>query len=429
MLRIIRSTDQRALDRLFRSRAARLEEAEPVARRILADVRRQGDRALVRYARKLDGVDLRKAGFTVEAKEINEAYRLVSPGFVEALRVAERNIRAAATADLSLIAVLLKRQALDDPATEGVNLWQIVRPLECVACYIPGGRFPLPSTVLMSVIPAQVARVREIVITSPRPAPAVVVAAHMLGVKHIYRLGGAQAIAAFAYGTESVPRADKIVGPGNRYVAAAKKLVAGECGIDFVAGPTELVIVGSRGRPKWIAADLVAQAEHDPDAVAVFITSSRLLALKVQAAAESLVRELDLPVARQSLSKHGAIIVTRRASDAVDLVNTFAPEHLVLLDDGGTVIVDDVQAAGSIFLGDHSAVAAGDYASGSNHILPTGGAARVRGGLSPADFVKTISVQRLSRRGLSALRPAIVTLAETEGLKAHARSVEARFKG
>ena len=429
MLRIIRSTDQRSLDRLFRSRAARLEEAEPVARRILGDVRRQGDRALVRYARKLDGVDLRKTGFIVEAKEIREAYHQVSPGFVEALRVAERNIRAAATADLSLIAVLLKRQALDDPATEGVNLWQIVRPLDRVACYIPGGRFPLPSTVLMSVIPAQVARVREIVITSPRPAPAVLVAADFLGVKQIFRLGGAQAIAAFAYGTKSVPRADKIVGPGNRYVAAAKKLVAGECGIDFVAGPTELVIMGSRGRPAWIATDLVAQAEHDPDAVAIFITSSRPLALKVQAAAESLVRELDLPVARQSLEQQGAIIKTRTISEAIDLVNAFAPEHLTLLGGGGSAFLEQIRSAGSIFLGDYSAVAAGDYASGSNHILPTGGAARVRGGLSPADFVKTISVQRLSRRGLSALRPAIVTLAETEGLKAHARSIEARFKG
>ncbi|HLW78434.1 MAG TPA: histidinol dehydrogenase, partial [Terriglobia bacterium] len=328
-----------------------------------------------------------------------------------------------------LIAALLKQQALDDPVTEGVDLWQIVRPLERVACYIPGGRFPLPSTVLMSVIPAQVARVREIVITSPRPAPAVLVAADFLGVRQIFRLGGAQAIAAFAYGTESVPRADKIVGPGNRYVAAAKKLVAGECGIDFVAGPTELVIVGSRGRPDWIAADLVAQAEHDPDAVALFITSSRRLGLEVQAEAESLVRELDLPVARQSLSKHGAIIVTRLMSEAVDLVNALAPEHLTLLDGGGRALLDQIQSAGSIFLGDYSAVAAGDYASGSNHILPTGGAARVRGGLSPADFVKTISVQRLSRQGLSALRTAIVTLAETEGLGAHARSIEARFKG
>ncbi|HEV2495385.1 MAG TPA: histidinol dehydrogenase [Terriglobia bacterium] len=428
MLRIIRSSDKKSLDRLLRARTARLEEAEPVARRILADVRREGDRALVRYARKLDGVDLRAEGFTVSPEEIREARRQASEEFIAALRDAARNLRAAARIDIKLQAALLNRKPLTRPTTEGVDLWQIVRPLERVACYIPGGRFPLPSTVLMSVIPAQVAGVREIAITSPRPAPAVLVAADFLGVREIFRLGGAQAIAAFAYGTESVRRADKIAGPGNRYVAAAKKLVAGECGIDFVAGPTELVIVGSRGEPGWIAADLVAQAEHDPDAVALFITSSLGLARDVQAAVAALLRRLRLPVARASLSKHGAIIVTRMMTEAVDLVNSFAPEHLTLLDGGGSVFLDQIHSAGSIFIGDYSAVAAGDYASGSNHILPTGGAARLRGGLSPADFVKTISVQRLSRQGLARLRRAIVTLATTEGLTAHAHSVEARFK-
>lgn len=424
MLRIIRSSDKKSVDRLFRARVARLEEAEPVARRILNDVRRHGDRALVRYARKLDGVDLRREGFTVSAGEIREAHRQVSPDFVPALRVVARNIRAAAQHQLSG----QSPQRVRRQTTAGVEVWQITRPLDRVACYVPSGRFPLPSTVLMSVIPAQVAGGREIVITSPRPAPAVLVAADLLGVKQIFRLGGAQAIAAFAYGTESVRRADKIVGPGNRYVAAAKKLVAGECGIDFVAGPTELVIVGSRGEPDWIAADLVAQAEHDPDAVAIFITSSNPLALAVKAAVTKLVSELRLPVAKASLSRHGAIILTRLMDEAPDLVNALAPEHLTLLDGGGAGLLDRIQSAGSIFVGDYSAVAAGDYASGSNHILPTGGVARLRGGLSPVDFVKTISVQRLNRRGLSALRRTIVTLARTEGLKAHAHSVEARFK-
>ena len=419
MLRIIRSTDKAALTRLMRARATSLAEAERIAARILADVRRNGDRALVSYAKKFDRLDLDKIGFEVSQEEIQAAYEQVPRGFVAALRLAARNIRAVAKRQLP--------RAWSASTTAGVKVSQIVRPLERVACYVPGGRFPLPSTVLMSVIPAQVAGIEEIVITSPRPAPAVLVAADFLGVKRIFRLGGAQAIAAFAYGTRSVPRADKIVGPGNRFVAAAKKLVAGECGIDLVAGPSELVVVGSRGNPRWIAADLVAQAEHDPDAVAIFITASRRLAERVQQAAETIVRELDLPVARASLAAQGAIIQTTTTEEAIALANRLAPEHLTLLDDVGRLL-DRVTSAGSIFLGEYSPVAAGDYASGTNHILPTGGVARLRGGLSAADFVKVITTQRLGRPGLARLRPAIVTLANTEGLKAHAHSVNTRFR-
>src|SRR5947199_5299118 len=325
MLRIIRSTDKKALDRLLRARQTRLEAAEPVARRILEDVRRQGDRALVRYARQFDGVDLRQEDFTVSAREVREACRSAPRSVIAALRVAARNIREVATRQLPR-----PWQAANGA---GITVGQLIRPLDRVACYIPGGRFPLPSTVLMSVIPAQVAGVREIWITPPRPAPSVLVAADFLGVKEIFRLGGAQAIAAFAYGTESVKRADKIVGPGNRYVAAAKQLVAGECGIDFVAGPTELVVVGSHGRPQWIASDLVAQAEHDPDAVAIFITPSRRLALQVQASLTSVLEEFrsdGAANAKKSLARQGAIILTRDLSDAVDLANTLAPEHLTL---------------------------------------------------------------------------------------------------
>ena len=418
MLRIIRSTDKAALARLTRARQASLADAERVASRILDDVRRQGDRALVRYARKFDGLDLRKTGFEVRRNEIEAAYREVPRGFVAALRVAARNIRAFARHQLP--------RAWWSSNGAGVHVGQVLRPLERVACYVPGGRFPLPSTVLMSAIPAQVAGVKEIVITSPRPAPAVLVAADILGVRRIFRLGGVQAIAAFAFGTASVPRADKIVGPGNRFVAAAKKLVAGECGIDFVAGPSELVVVASRANARWIAADLVAQAEHDPDAVAILLTPSRSLALRVRQAVERILSELRLPVAAKSLAGQGAIVLTRDLNEAVDVANRLAPEHLTLLD-GAAGLLDRVESAGSIFLGGHSPVAAGDYASGTNHILPTGGTARLRGGLSAADFVKAISVQELSRRGLARLRCAIVTLANTENLKAHAYSVDERF--
>jgi len=303
MLEIIRSSDAKGLDKLLRARGTSVAEAEGVVRPILEDIRRHGDRALLSYTKRLDRLDLRKTGFYVSRAEIRQAYREIPRGFVDSVKVSAANVRKAA------------RQQLPRPWTcqtrAGVSVGQILRPLERVACYVPGGRFPLPSTVLMSVIPAQVAGVREVVVTSPRPAPAVLVAADLLGVKTIYRLGGAQAVAAFAYGTESVPRVDKIVGPGNRYVAAAKKLVAGECGIDFVAGPSELVLVGGRGNAEWIAADLVAQAEHDPDAVAIFITPSLRLALQVQAAAREIVGRLDLPVAGQALAAQGGIIVVR----------------------------------------------------------------------------------------------------------------------
>jgi histidinol dehydrogenase len=419
MLDIIRSDDSRAVSRLLEARATNLSSAEAVARRIIANVRRQGDRALVRYSRQFDGVDLRKVGMTVTPDEFDCALYNLPSFFVNAIRAAAENIRAVARRQ--------RPRAWQFQPLKGVKVSQVVRPLERVVCYVPGGRFPLPSTVLMSVIPAQVAGVREILITSPKPAPAVLVTARMLGAQQIYRLGGAQAVAAFAYGTESVPRVEKIVGPGNRYVAAAKKLVAGECGIDFVAGPSELVVVGGEGNPEWIAADLVAQAEHDPDAVAMLITSSRRLALRVRACAAQIVAQLGLPVAQQSLSRQGCVILTGNLAEAAELVNRLAPEHLTLLEDAEGLL-DRIQSAGSIFLGGYSPVAAGDYASGTNHILPTSRAARLRGGLSAADFVKCISVQQITRQGLACLRPSIVTLARTENLKAHAQSVEARFK-
>lgn len=421
MIPIIRSTDSKNIKRILRSGETQLKKAESVARRIINDVRRNGDRALQDWTLKLDGLDLARAGTTVKRREIVKAYRQVPDGFTDAVQAAARNIRKAAREQLP--------RAWQISNGSGLEVSQIVRPLERVACYVPGGRFPLPSTVLMSVIPAQVAGVADVVITSPKPAPAVLVAADILGVKKIYRLGGAQAIGAFAYGTEKVARADKIVGPGNRYVAAAKKLVAGDCGIDFVAGPSELMVVASKGNAEWIASDLVAQAEHDPDAVAIFLTPSRKLALEVQGAVEKILEQVfanETDVPYKSLGRHGAVVVTKNLEEAIQLVNAFGPEHLTLLD-GAAQMLDHVRSAGSIFLGETSPVAAGDYASGTNHILPTAAAARLRGGLSAADFVKTISVQELTPKGLGRIRKAITTLARTEGLKAHAYSIETRF--
>jgi histidinol dehydrogenase len=296
-----------------------------------------------------------------------------------------------------------------------------------VAAYIPSGRYPLPSTLMMTVIPAQVAGVGTICAASPKPSDVILGVAAQLKVDHLFQVGGAHAIAAFAYGTKTIPRADRIVGPGSIWVAAAKKIVSGETGIDFVAGPTEILIIATDGTPQWIAADMLAQAEHDTDASAILLTTSRLLA---DAVAKEIERQLEtLPtadVARVAITKNSAIVLVRSAEEAVELSNRFAPEHLSIDD---AKLIPGIRHAGSIFVGEFSPEAAGDYASGPNHVLPTSGVARLRGGLSAADYVKVISVQQLTRRALTNLAPAITPLARAEGLEAHARSVEVRVRG
>jgi histidinol dehydrogenase len=333
-----------------------------------------------------------------------------------AIRTAARNIRTVARRQVP--------RGWRARVVPGVTVEQRVVPLDRVGCYVPAGRYPLPSSLLMTAIPAAAAGVGEVVAVCPRPAPVVMAAALEAGVSRLFRVGGAHAVAALAYGTATVPRVDKIVGPGNRYVAAAKALVAADCGIDFYAGPTEIVIVAARGSAAWIAADLIAQAEHDPDARAVLITPSRTLAERVAAAVAARL-PADGP-ARASLRAHGGIIVTSSVDEAVSLANAAAAEHLVVDDER---MAARVRCAGSLFVGRWSAQVAGDYAIGSNHVLPTAGTARVRGGLSAADFVRQITVQRLTRPGLERIGRAVVDLATAEGLTAHAASVAIRMKG
>jgi len=297
---------------------------------------------------------------------------------------------------------------------------QLVRPLESVGCYVPGGRYPLPSTLLMTVIPAQVAGVKQIRVASPRPAQATLAAAAYLGVREFYRVGGAQAIAALAYGTEEIPRVDKIVGPGNRYVTAAKKLVAFDCAIEFLAGPTEAVIISADGDPACIASDLVAQAEHDPDALCIFITTALTLATRVQKEVQKRTRAN--PIAAQSLSHRGAILLVPSLDQAVEISNRIAPEHLTL----PASFAPAVQHAGAVFLDEFTPQAAGDYISGPNHVLPTGGMARVRGGLSALDFVRVIACQQVSREGIRQIAPPGIALANAEGLKGHAEAFRVR---
>ncbi len=393
---------------------AALDSVLPAVRRIVAGVRRNGDRALLLYEARFDGLAA-PAMLRVSPSEMSAAWEALDPALRRALTTAAAQIRAFALRQMPA--------SWNGSSIDGLTTGQLVRPLNAVGCYVPSGRHPLPSTLLMTAIPAQIAGVPRIVVVSPRPACVTLAVAHLLGVSEFYRVGGAQAIAALAYGTESIPRVGKIVGPGNLYVTAAKKLVAFDCAIDMLAGPTEIVVASDLGNPAFIAADLVAQAEHDPEALAVFITTREPLAKSVIAEAKSQSR--DNPVARQSLNRSGIAILAADAREARQIANRIAPEHLTV-DEAGDL--EWVQNAGSVFVGGWSAQPLGDYISGPNHTLPTGGMARVRGGLSVNDFVKMITLQEYAPQAVQALGPQAIQLAQAEGLSAHAESIRTRLQ-
>jgi histidinol dehydrogenase len=411
-MRVLSGRKAEAFVRTLEDRgAAGLARVEKQVRAIVAGVKKHGDRALRRYAEKWDGLGLREP-FRVTDAELEAAWNTVSEQFKQALKTAAANIHRYCEWQ----APAPWRNTL----APGIQVGQVARPLQSAGCYVPGGRYPLPSTMLMTVIPAQVAGVEKIRVVSPRPAQETLAAAHFLGIREFYRIGGAQAIAALAYGTASLPRVDKIVGPGNLFVTAAKKMVAFDCAIDFLAGPTEVVVVSERGEARFIAADLVAQAEHDPDAMAVFITTASTLAREV--AAEVKRAATGNRIAGVSLKQNSAVLIAGSHEQALEFANRIAPEHITVEEEDLT----HVRNAGSIFIGGYSPQAAGDYASGPNHVLPTGGVARFRGGLGVSDFVRSISVQQLTREGLERIAGAVVTLAEAEGLKAHAESIRVR---
>jgi histidinol dehydrogenase len=402
------------IETLERRGAVSTARVEPVVRRILASVRKNGDRALLKYAAEFDGFEKGQA-LLVSRDEMKAAWEATAPKLQAAMMVARKNILGFAEAQLP-------REWTISP-TAGVKTGQIVRPLGSVGCYVPGGRYPLPSTLLMTVTPAQVAGVPRIVVCSPKPAKETMAAAWLAGVTEFYRVGGAQAIAAMAFGTSTIGRVDKIVGPGNLYVTAAKVLASSECGIDMPAGPTEIVVTSETGSAAGIAADLVAQAEHDPEALAVLITSNEALAQAV--AAEVRLQARGNAIAKQSLAAQGCIFVTATVREARELTNQLAPEHLTV-DTANDL--EWVRNAGSVFIGDHSPQSMGDYVSGPNHVLPTGRVGRVRGGLSVMDFVKVITVQQYTRQGLKQIGPHAIALAEAEGLTGHAESVRARMQ-
>jgi histidinol dehydrogenase len=419
MMKLIRTRGRGAVEtaailkKLERRGGAALDSVQPVVRRIIANVRRRGDRALLRYAMQFDGLAGPDA-LRISEAEMAAAWKGLSPDMRNALSTAATQIRAFARKQLP--------KSWSATPVRGLTTGQLVRPVDAVGCYVPSGRHPLPSTLLMTAIPAQVAGVPRVVVVSPKPAPETLAAAHLLGLTEFYRMGGAHAIAALAYGTASVPRVDKIAGPGNLYVTAAKRLVAFDCAIDMLAGPTEIVVTSETGRPDDIAADLVAQAEHDPEALAIFVTTNIELARAVIAEAKK--RSRTNAVARDALQRNGLVILARDVDEARSITNLLAPEHLTV---DSARDLNWVTSAGSVFVGRWSAQPMGDYISGPNHTLPTGGMARVRGGLSVNDFVKLITVQEYKQDGLQALGSKAALLADAEGLAGHAESIRLRL--
>ena len=411
-MKIISSANKRAMQRVVIRKQGIDPTIERRVTRIIAAIRNQGDHALKRYACSLDKLS---GPLEIPYSDIKHGAKQISTDLRSAIKEAAKHIRRIA-----------KRQVPKEwkvMVVPGVSIEQRVTPLSTIGCYVPGGRYPLPSSLLMTAIPARVAGVNEVIAVCPKPNPIVFAAALEAHVSRFFQIGGAHAIAALAYGTDTVPKVDKIVGPGNKYVVAAKALVSNDCPIDFCAGPTEIVVLAEEGNANWIAADLIAQAEHDPDARAVLLTTSSRLAHAVERAVGKQL--INNPAARASIQKNGVAVITKDLNEAIEISNKISPEHVVC---ERKSVAKKLTQAGTVFVGPYAVQAAGDYATGSNHVLPTNGTARFRGGLSASDFVRVNSIQYLNQRGLRQIAPTVISLANAEGLVAHAASVTVRGK-
>ncbi|NIO11446.1 MAG: histidinol dehydrogenase [Deltaproteobacteria bacterium] len=415
---------RKALKTIIQRRDEKEERFEGPVQQIIRNVRRNGDLALTRYARKFDGVALKPSQIEVKPREMDSAVKRISKEDLRALQFAARRIARFHRRQLE------KSWRYRDPM--GMVLGQNMNPLERAGVYVPGGKACYPSSVLMNVIPARVAGVKEVIMTSPLGASEVPIlaAARVAEVDRVFRVGGAQAIAAMAYGTKTIPKVDKIVGPGNIFVATAKRLVFGQVGIDSIAGPSEvLLLVDSSADPAYVAADMLSQAEHDEMAAALCVTSSRAMGLKVKAALEKQIKETKRrAITLKALERFGAIIVARGLSEGVDLVNAIAPEHVEVITHNARKWADSIRNAGAIFVGPYTTPALGDYVAGPNHVLPTGGRARFFSPLGTYDFVKRTSFIESNRKGVTSLASWITRLARLEGLDEHARAVELRME-
>lgn len=420
MISIINSRNEAGIKKIKERSSGAVDKALEKVKKIVIDVKRRGDKAIISYTKKFDKIPLAKNKIQISKKEVKEAYKKVNPKIINSLKIAAINI--ARYAEYQLPGEWKKK------INEGILVGQIVRPLDSVGCYVPGGNYPLVSSVLMTVIPAKVAGVNEIIVCCPKITNEILAACGIAGATKIFRVGGAQAIAAMAYGTETIPKVNKIVGPGNVYVTAAKKIVYGDAGIDFLAGPSEIMIIAEKSNPEFIAADMLSQAEHDVMASAILVTPNTSLAGKVKQEIEKQINKLKTKaIAKKSLEDFGAIVVVKDMDEAFEFANDFAPEHLEITTYDENVL-SKVRNAGAVFLGDYSPEAAGDYCSGPNHVLPTQGTAKFRAGLSVMDFLKMPTFQKLTKKGLEGIKNTIIDIAELEGLDAHAKSVKKRFE-
>ena len=426
-IRLVKTTDagfRPLLAKILARRGSRGGDVEKRVGEIVSAVRRQGDRALLRYTQLFDGVRLTRGTMEVKREEIERAAARVAKKDLDTLRLAAKRIAAFHRCQLQ------KSWQYRDPL--GMLLGQRITPLERVGVYVPGGKASYPSTVLMNVIPAKIAGVKEVVMTSPigNDGSIILAAAKIAGVDRIFRVGGAQAVAALAFGTASIPKVDKIVGPGNIFVATAKRMVFGEVNIDSIAGPSEILLLADdSANPTHVAADMLSQAEHDELAAALCVTLSMKMALKIQKAVAIRLRETKRQaITLKALARYGAIIVARGRKEAVEIANAIAPEHIELIVKQPQKLSRQIRNAGAVFLGPYSAPPLGDYIAGPNHVLPTGGSARFFSPLGTYDFLKRTNLIQAQKKALRALAPRITQLARLEGLDDHARAVEARFK-
>jgi histidinol dehydrogenase len=408
-MKMLMYENQESLDSVIARSHISLTQASSISSEILEDVSLNGDEALFRYTQKFDNFMLSKENIRVSKEEVKKAVAHVDKKILEALVHASRNIEKYHRKQLSNV-----KKQWHITVQPGVTVGERTTPIDSAGCYVPGGRAAYTSTVLMTAIPAKVAGVKRVAVASPPPIPDVILAAcDICGVDEVYRIGGAQAVGALAYGTASIPRVSKIVGPGNKYVMTAKNLVYGIVDVDMPAGPSEVLIIADEtANPDWIAADLMAQAEHDPDAHCVLITTSKKL----------------LKAASRQAPEKSVGILAKTIKDCVEFANAYAPEHLEVVTKNPRNLAGRINNAGAVFLGPYSPVAAGDYASGANHVLPTGGAARFSSPLSVRDFLKTTSVQEISKKGIAGIGTTIQTLAQAEGLIKHQQSIDERLR-
>ena len=428
IVKLDEKTKEQALERLIGRGASGYGKYEKTVQDIIEDVRLSGDRAVIAYEKKFDGCDLTRETLRVSGAEIEEAYQKLDPAFIEVIRKAAENIRR--------YHEMQKRTSWITTREDGVVLGQKITPIEVSGCYVPGGRAVYPSSVLMNIVPAKVAGVEKIVMCTPpgadgKAAAGTIVAADIAGADEIYKVGGAQAIAAMAYGTGTIPKVDKITGPGNIFVALAKKACFGVTGIDSVAGPSEiLVIADSTANPRFVAADLLSQAEHDPMASAILLTTDANIAVAVSREIDGFLKNLSrAEIIRKSLEDYGFIFVGETMDDLVDAANTIASEHLEIITANPYEVMTKIRNAGAIFLGSYSSEPLGDYYAGPNHILPTNGTARFFSPLGVDDFVKKSSIISYSKEALRAVHRDIELFAVNEGLTAHANSIAVRFEG